>query len=134
MGTQQLLLITLAVVVVSVLIAIGIVMFRDQAASQNLDSLSNDLVYLASQARKYYHRPSIMRGGNGSFGRMMMSELMSRPTNQNGTYSLIPDPVPAGEQSCIFIGIGKEIGSVNTDFVKVTMQVWPDSMVLVVDN
>jgi len=134
MGTQQLLLITLAVVVVSVLIAIGIVMFRDQAASHNRDSLSNDLVYFATQARKYYHRPAILRGGNGSFGGLMMSELTTRPTNQNGTYSLVPDPVPAGEQSCIFIGIGKEIGSVNTDFVKVTMQVWPDSMVLVVDN
>ena len=58
MGTQQLLLIVVGVVIVGIMIAVGIFMFRDQAAATNRDSLSNDLVALATAAQKYYRRPS----------------------------------------------------------------------------
>ena len=134
MGTQQLLLIGLAVIVTVVLIGVGIVMFRDQAASQNRDSLTNDLVHFASQARKYYHRPAMLRGGNGSFGGMSMGQLTARPTNQNGTYMLVPDPIPAGEQSCTIVASGMEKGANAEEPVKVTVVVWPDSMLMVVNN
>jgi hypothetical protein len=134
MGTQQLLLISLAVVVGVILIAIGLVMFRDQSASQNRDSVSSDMVYFASQARKYYRRHGLLGGGDRSFGGLRLRDLTSRPANANGIYSMIPDPVPEGEQAFRIIGMGKERGLDDSSFVKITMAVSPDSVLMVTQN
>jgi hypothetical protein len=134
MGTQQLLLISLAVVVGVIMIAIGLVMFRDQAASQNRDSVSGDMVYFASQARKYYRRPAVLGGGDHSFGGLRMRDITSRPTNANGIYTLVPDPVPEGEQVLKIVGMGKEHGLDDSTVVKITMSVTPDSVLMVTEN
>lgn len=134
MGTQQLLLISLAVVVGVIMIAIGLVMFRDQAASQNRDSVSSDMVYFASQARKYYRRPGILGGGDHSFSGLRLRDLTSRPTNANGIYTMIPDPVPHGESVFKIVGMGKERGLDDSTVVKITMSVTPDSVLMVTEN
>ncbi|MEK9138591.1 MAG: hypothetical protein AAB393_15820 [Bacteroidota bacterium] len=134
MGSQQLLLIAVGVVLVGIMIAIGLFMFRDQAAATNRDSLSSDLVQLAAAAQKYYRRPAMLGGGQSSFGGLTMAKLTSKPSNANGIYVLSPNPVPPGTTSVTVTGTGKELGNDGATLVKLTMTVMADSILLVTNN
>ncbi|MCK4359436.1 MAG: hypothetical protein KAW92_11985 [Candidatus Cloacimonetes bacterium] len=69
MGTQQVLLIVLAVIIVGVAVAVGITMFSTQSASSNREALRADLLNFAAQALAFYKTPAGMAGGgNGSPG------------------------------------------------------------------
>ncbi len=72
-------IVTLAAIIAVAMIGSVLAFYRDRAASVNRDSLKNDLVHLASQAWKYYRRPAMLMGGNGSYGQTSMTELTSRP-------------------------------------------------------
>jgi hypothetical protein len=128
MGTQQLLLIIVGVVLVGIMIAVGLFMFRDQAAATNRDSISNDLAHLASNAQAYHRRPRILGGGEGSFTGLTLYRLTKEPSNSNGTYSLDPDPVTGTPASVRITGVGTELGANGTDNVTVVMVVFPDSV------
>lgn len=134
MGTQQLLLIAVGVVIIGIMIAVGLFMFRDQAAATARDSISNDLVALATASQKYYRRPSTFGGGGNSFGGLTMSKLTTRPSNANGDYLLTPDPVPRTATAVIITGTGKELGFDGVAPVKLTMTVMADSILLVMNN
>jgi len=134
MGTQQLLLIVVGVVLVGIMIAVGLFMFRDQAAATNRDSLSNDLVQLAASAQKYHRRPSTFGGGGNSFNNLTLDKLTTRPRTANGTYALSPDPVPSTTTAITITGTGMELGNDGATLVKVTMTVMADSIVIVSDN
>ena len=134
MGTQQLLLIILAVILVGIMIAIGMYMFQDQAAATNRDAITNDLVSLAAQAQKYYRRPAILGGGANSFDGLTLAKMTSRPSNENGSYSMTPDPVPGGTTAIVVTGIGTEIGIDGATSVEVVMTVWNDSLFMVTNN
>ncbi len=134
MGTQQLLLIVIGVVLVGIMIAVGLFMFRDQAAATNRDSLSNDLVQLAAAAQKYYRRPSTFGGGGNSFNNLTMDKLTTKPSTSNGSYVLSPDPAPPTATSITITGTGMEMGNDGATHVQVTMTVMADSIVIVADN
>ena len=134
MGTQQLLLIILAVILIGIMIAIGMYMFQDQAAATNRDEITNDLVSLAAQAQKYYRRPAILGGGANSFGGLTLAKMTSKPSNENGSYSMTPDPVPGGTTAIVVTGIGTEIGIDGATSVEVVMTVWNDSLFMVTNN
>ncbi len=127
MGQQQLLLIILAVVIVGVAIAVGIVLFKDNATQSNRDAVTTDLINLAARAQQYYRRPSTLGGGQGSFaGLTAIKMLTALPNgeNANGIYS-ISSPTTASVQ---IIGVGVETGIDEVLPVKVRMDVWPDSV------
>jgi type II secretory pathway pseudopilin PulG len=134
MGTQQLLLIILAVILIGIMIAIGMFMFQDQSAATNRDEITNDLVNLAAQAQKYYRRPGILGGGSNSFGGLTLMKMTSKPSNANGSYSMTPDPVPAGTRSIQVTGTGTETGLDDSTPVEVVMTVWADSLFMVTNN
>ncbi len=134
MGTQQLLVVVVGVVIVGIMIAVGLFMFRDQAAATARDSISNDLVAFAPASQKYFRRPATFGGGGNSFGGLTMSKLATRSTNANGEYTLDPDPVPATATSVTIVGIGNETGNDNMTPVKLTMTVMADSILLVTNN
>lgn len=134
MGTQQLLLIVLGVVLVGISIAVGISMFKDQAAATNRDEISNDLIQFAAQAQKYYRRPTTVGGGNNTFGGLTLSRVTSKPVNANATYSLSPDPVPPTASFITLSGEGKETGIDGINPIVLTATVWPDSVFIVADN
>lgn len=127
MGSQQLLIIAIAAVVLAVAVAVGVTMFQDQAASSNRDELQMDLSQLAVRAQTYYRRPTTLGGGGGSFGGLRMQNLTSRTTNLNGTYTLDPDPVPNGTAFVKITGTGTEAAP-DGQPVRVVMQVFADSM------
>jgi hypothetical protein len=134
MGTQQLLLIVLGVVLIGIMVTAGIFLFQDQASATNRDQLSNDLVYLAVQAQKFYRRPTVLGGGSNSFGGLTMAKLTNSASNANGSYSLSPDPVPGGTTAITITGTGTEKGNDGTTPVEIEMTIWADSLFMVANN
>jgi len=136
MGQQQLLLIVLSVIIVGIAVVVGINMFKDQAASSNLDAVTADLMNLASRAQQHYRRPTAMGGGGGSFGLLAASTvglayLTTQPTNENGTYTIST----AGNATSVTIqGIGAEDGDNDGTNCTARVQVWSDSIALTVVN
>ena len=123
MGYQQLLLISLSVILVGIAVAVGISMFHDNAISLNRDTVTIDLVNLASRAQLYYRRPIMLGGGQGSFNRLTLAKLTSKPTNQNGVYRL----KDVTDNSIRLEGKGTERGP-DGDLINVEMNVFPDTM------
>ncbi|MCK4359441.1 MAG: hypothetical protein KAW92_12010 [Candidatus Cloacimonetes bacterium] len=69
MGTQQVLLIVLAVIIVGVAVAVGITMFGKQSTSTNREALKVDLATFAARAIAFWKTPAGMAGGgNGKPG------------------------------------------------------------------
>ena len=134
MGSQQLLLLMVGVVILGIAVAVGVFMFINQSAATNRDAISNDLVQLAAQAQKFYRKPSTIGGGNNSFGGLTLARITSEPINANGEYSLTPDPAPQTAASVTITGTGKETGNDGSTPLVMTMTVWPDSILIVATN
>jgi hypothetical protein len=130
MGSQQLLLIVVGVVLVGIMIAVGMSMFKDQASSTNRDSISNDLIHFAVQAQKYYRRPALLGGGAHSFNGLRFFHFAKSPTNANGTYVLSPDPATSSDVFVTITGTGVNDGNDGVTPVQVQMKVWSDSSFL----
>ncbi len=128
MGSQQLLIIVIAVVIIGIAVAVGVTWFRDSAASSNRDQLCADLAQYGVRAQAFYRRPSAFGGGESSFNGLTMDKITSRATNLNGTYSLDPDPVSGAPASIKLTGVGTETGINGTGPVKVVMMVFADTM------
>lgn len=121
MGQQQLLLIILGVVVVGIAVGVGIIMFQDNAVSQNRDAVAGDMMHLAAKARHYYGRPKSMGGGGHSFVGITMNALVntSFANNANGIYSIKEGSVTSN--SMTFIGVGKVVGNNDSTRVELTI-------------
>lgn len=65
MGTQQILLIVLSVIIVGIAVAVGITMFNQQAINSNRNAVIADLTMFGSQAMAWYKTPET-HGGCGS--------------------------------------------------------------------
>lgn len=65
MGTQQILLIVLSVIIVGVAIAVGITMFQNQAYNSNKTAVVGELQQYAAQVIQWYKTP-VSQGGAGS--------------------------------------------------------------------
>ena len=136
MGQQQLLLIVLSVIIVGIAVVVGINMFADQAASSNLDALTADMVNLASRAQQHYRRPTAMGGGGGTFALLSadaagMAFLTTRPTNENGAYSISS----AGDATSVSVtGVGNEDGDKDGTNCSALIQVWSDSIAVTINS
>jgi len=129
MGTQQLLLIVVGVILIGIMIAVGLFMFRDQAAATNRDALANDLVHHAAAAQQYYRVPRAFGGGQRSFDGLTMAKITSKTINSNGTYVLLdPEPVSGNPLFITLTGTGTENGIDPSAKVQVVMQVFADSV------
>lgn len=66
MGTQQILLIVLSVIIVGAAIAVGIQMFNSQSYSANKTAIAADAQSFASQVVQYYKTPLSQGGAGGT--------------------------------------------------------------------
>jgi hypothetical protein len=95
MGTLQLLLIVIGVIVVGIAVAVGTNIFGSNSDMANKDAITQDCLRIASAAEGYYQKPVMLGGGGRRFDdiNMMdcgMDEGVS-PTsmeNINGTYEI----------------------------------------------
>ncbi len=67
MGTQQILLIVLSVIIVGIAVAVGITMFNAQATNSNRQAVIGDLNNLAASALAFYKTPATHGGGGNSW-------------------------------------------------------------------
>ena len=64
MGTQQLLLLVLAVLVIGIAVFVGVEMFGAESVRANKDAIINDLQNLAVDAVAFRRAPATMGGGS----------------------------------------------------------------------
>ncbi|MBP7310044.1 MAG: hypothetical protein KA984_02000 [Candidatus Cloacimonetes bacterium] len=98
MGTQQILLIVLSVIIVGVAIAVGISMFNNQAYNSNKTAIASDAQSFAAQVVQYYKTPVSQGGGSGTLptadaaGAGILGNFIgwggTTTTNENGTYTV----------------------------------------------
>ncbi len=100
MGTQQILMIVLSVIIVGIAVGVGITMFQTQAINSNRQAVLGDLNNFGAQAVAYYKTPTSMSGGGNDFtsadgslekylGFVTDAGVVTVTiTNGNGTYTL----------------------------------------------
>ncbi len=114
MGTQQILLIVLSVIIVGVAIAVGITMFRTQAYNANQTAIASEVQQYAAEVIKFYKTP-VSQGGSGQ-GEVVPTQANVSTfigfnsttfisTSENGVFKV----TVANGTSVTIEGIGKEL-------------------------
>ncbi len=145
MGTQQLLLIVLAVVVIGIAIAVGVTLFRSNAQTSNREQVIGDLENLGSKAQQFYRKPTTLAGGGNDFLNFSLQPVDTG--NGNGSYAVTTDeptdadfvpgstaPVATSKQVIYIIGCGKELGNNGSNPIKAYLRVTSDSLAVTVLN
>ncbi len=127
MGTQQILLIVLSVIIVGVAVAVGIQMFNTQAVNSNRQAIVGDLQTLGAQVMQYYRTPTSQGGGGSSiavgeddalYGFMGWADASD--TTDTGVFSLT---TIAATNVIEIVGVGTETGNNGTAGVQATLTV-----------
>lgn len=118
MGQQQLLLIVLGIIIVSIAIFVGINLFRSNAIEAKRNNVANELVNLAAMAQQYYLRPTTLGGGGNKFTNWEIPGELK--TTANGSFKITD--IQDGELT--ILGTGNEVVTGN-DSVKVEITVYP---------
>jgi hypothetical protein len=118
-GQQQLLLIVVGIIIVSLAIWGGLLLFRANAIDSKRNNVTNELVNLAAMAQQYYMKPTSLGGGGRKFtGWTIPNELVQ---TANGHY--LANVAPG---NVALTGIGNEVVT-NNDSVQVNMSVLPST-------
>jgi hypothetical protein len=97
MGTQQLLLIVLGVIIVGIAVVVGINIFGTNAEQANKDAITQDCLRIAAAAQGFYRKPIMLGGGNNAFDGGdgidiedcgMSDDGTGAGVNVNGTYTI----------------------------------------------
>lgn len=114
MGTQQILLIVLSVIIVGAAIAVGITMFNNQSYASNKTAIAADAQNFATQVVQYYKTPASQGGADRLPANMTDAKIGdfigwqgTTTTNENGTFT-VGSYVPA-DSSVTITGKGKEV-------------------------
>jgi hypothetical protein len=84
MGSQQMLLLILGVIVIGIAIAVAVLLFGSSSVDSNKTALLHDLEHLAADAYQFRLRPASLGGGGNSYvGYMVPARL---DTNENGSF------------------------------------------------
>jgi hypothetical protein len=95
MGTQQLLLVVLGVIVVGAAVAMGIFIFGSNAEQASKDALTADCLHLVSVAQGYFRKPVMLGGGNNAFDDISIADCGMQDAgkgegqNLNGVFSIM---------------------------------------------
>lgn len=104
MGTQQLLLVIVGIIITAIGIAVGIQMFGASSTSSNKDALINDINNIAANAKQYRSKISSMGGGGNSYvGYVLPAQLAS---NDDGSFSLVIQPATVVVTGTSALGFG----------------------------
>ena len=118
MGTQQILLIVLSVIIVGVAIAVGITMFQNQSYNSNKTAVVGELQQYAAQVIQWYKTPT-SQGGAGSPTAITADAATGKviaafvgfgtdtltTTTETGTYTI----AAATTNTITITGVGKEV-------------------------
>jgi hypothetical protein len=140
LGTHQIMLVILSVVLMGIAIAFGLFMFRMHAVNTNRQLMINDMNFLGAEALRFWRTPRSMGGGapditSNDQERLEFFLHWSGSTNRtaSGTYSILAND----DGTLDIIGIGTELGRDSTNPVRAIMTVNPGadpSMVTTIEN
>jgi hypothetical protein len=125
MGTQQILLIVLSVIIVGIAVAVGITMFNSQASSSNRQAVIGDMNNIAAAALSYFKTPATHGGGGNVFGTTPVAvggwvgfefDGTDECTTANGAFTL-----SCTNTVLTIVGVGTELGNDGTANVTATM-------------
>ncbi|MDP8220169.1 MAG: hypothetical protein P9X26_02405 [Candidatus Stygibacter frigidus] len=126
MGTNQIILVVLSVVLVAVATALGIFIFQNQSQNTNRQLMVNDLNFLGTEALKFWRTPPSLGGGAPDITSADQTQLefylhWAGNTNRtaSGTYS-----IQVNDDGTIMVtGVGTELGNDNTNPVQAQLVV-----------
>ena len=137
MGTQQILLIVLSVIIVGAAIAVGITMFNNQAYSANKSAVAAEAQSYATQVVQYYKTPESQGGAGRDIDNMTASKIAAyigwgnavTLDNDTGVFTIADAiSVPANSADfaddtiiAIITGIGKESKGGKSPYVSTTV-------------
>lgn len=127
MGTQQLLLILVGVIVVGLAIFAGISIVQSYNENSNRDQLITTLNDLALLSNQHYKKPVAQGGGGGVYTRFTIPRQFR--TTPAGNFS-----VTVRANRVDFTATGKETGRNGRTVVRVTARVEPNRTRLTVTN
>jgi ABC-type transport system involved in multi-copper enzyme maturation permease subunit len=127
LGTQQLLLLVVALIIVGAAIIIGIKLFGSSAVMANRDSISAELHTLAAVSMQYYKKPREIGGGSNSFTNWQIPSQLD--STAYGTYTASPTG-----QVLTITGVGTEIGNDGTNYVKLVATITQSDISMSVEN
>ena len=102
MGSQQVLLFGVGIVLVVTAVFVGIDYFVSQSIESNRDAVIIDLNAIANQAQQYYSKPVETGGGGRNFTGFQVASGYA--SNLNGTYTIVSTTV----NRIVFEGVGTE--------------------------
>jgi hypothetical protein len=134
MGTQQILLIVLSVIIVGIAIAVGIAMFGNQAYNSNRQAVISELNNYAALTLQYWKTPASMGGAGQSTSNVELEKLANfigftyadskvvsmgnwKNTSENGEFRLIE----IVDDTVTLQGLGNELKGENHPFATTTV-------------
>lgn len=85
MGSQQILLLVLGIVVVGIALTVGVSMMLGQSTASRKDGMISELQTLGEDARAYYIRPASQGGGGNTYLRYTIPQKLRQ--TENGIYT-----------------------------------------------
>lgn len=114
MGTQQIMLLVLSVIIVSISVVGAVGLFQLRAAKANRAAIIQDMHEISLKAVAYYKSPANLGGGDGNWDTVGFYTWCGYPISDNRRYILTTNgEILAQEQtngSLIIKGWGTEIG------------------------
>jgi hypothetical protein len=127
MGTQQILLIVLSVIIVGIAIVVGIAMFNNQAYNANQQAVASELTNFGSMAMQWWKTPKSQGGRGQTTGSVAVDSVANfigfsdaangKNTTENGTFKIAAGGTA---NSLILYGLGKEKKGTNYPLVTTT--------------
>lgn len=117
MGTQQILLIVLSVIIVGVAVVVGIMMFNNQAYNANKQAVASELTTYGSLVVQWWKTPT-SQGGAGQVATNMDQADIAAYIGFNGAnYSLTNDDTgefrltaaTQADSTVTLVGLGKDV-------------------------
>ena len=118
MGQQQLLLLVLSIVIVSIAVYIGIDFFGMMMQQRHADMLVNHVLHVASEAITWRTKVSPFLGGGGSFSNL--------DTNGMAQLVMSEERLPGTFQITLANGNDLEVTGVSDDFPQIGVRVVVD--------
>ena len=129
MGTQQLLLIVLSVIIVGISVVVSVSMFNNQAYNANQQAVAAELQQYAVQCVQYFKTP-VAQGGAGQDSTIITIPLVARyigftsispysTTSDNGEFRITD--ISTNPAKVTLVGLGKDVKNLNKPRVVTTV-------------
>ncbi len=129
MGQQQLILLVVGTILITIAIVVGLNLFAAYNTQVNRDAIIADIDHLSFRAMEYFKKPTSTGGGGNSFvGFTVPGVLLNNP---NGEFSVF---TPGTSTTIVLKAIGTETGNNGTDPVEVRATVTNSNVIINIIN